>query len=141
VPSLAATYRQPAPALEVSTAKGTVALAREDDDAVVCDRCVIAHTTFARMRGLLGRRELPAGEGMLIRPAPSIQTFFMRFPIDVVFLSRRGDVLKVCEDVRPWRAAAARRAHSTLELAAGEARRRGIETGQRLIPHQLAHQE
>ena len=140
VSSLAATDR-PAAALETSTARGTVTLLREGDGTVVCERCVVAHTTLARMRGLLGRRELPPGEGMLIRPAPSIQTFFMRFPIDVVFLSRRGDVLKVSEDVRPWRAAAARRAHSTLELPAGEARRRGIETGQRLIPHQLGQQE
>src|SRR5204863_8211201 len=122
-------------------AGGTVGVERDSDGAVVCERCVVADTMFRRMRGLLGRRELPRGEGMLIRPAPSVQTFFMRFPIDVVFLSRRGDVLKVSEDVRPWRAAAARRAHSTLELPAGEARRRGIETGQRLIPHQLGQQE
>jgi uncharacterized membrane protein (UPF0127 family) len=96
---------------------------------------------FSRMRGLLGRRELPAGEGLLIRPAPSVHTFFMRFPIDVVFLNRDGEVLKVCEDVRPWRAAAARRAHSTLELAAGEARRRGIAVGQRLVTHDPSQQE
>ena len=124
-----------------SKAKGVVALVRESDGAVVCERCTIAHTTFARMRGLLGRRELPQGEGMLIRPAPSIQTFFMRFPIDVVFLHRDGDVLKVCEDVRPWRAAAARRAHSTLELPSGEAKRRGIAVGDKLVTHDPSHQE
>jgi uncharacterized membrane protein (UPF0127 family) len=112
----------------------TVVLTREDDGAIVCERCVVADTIFTRMRGLLGRRELPRGEGMLIRPAPSVMTFFMAFPIDVVFLSRDGEVLKVCEEVRPWRAAAARRAHSTLELPAGEARLRGIEPGQRLVP-------
>ena len=124
---------RPAAAAETSTAKGTVALARESDGAVVCERCVVADTMFRRMRGLLGRRELPRGEGILIRPAPSVHTFFMAFPIDVVFLSRDGDVLKVCEGVRPWRAAAARRAHSTLELAAGEAGRRAIAPGQRLV--------
>jgi uncharacterized protein len=124
-----------------SKAKGVVALVRESDEAVVCERCTIAHTTFARMRGLLGRSELPRGEGMLIRPAPSIQTFFMRFPIDVVFLHRDGDVLKVCEDVRPWRAAAARRAHSTLELPSGEAKRRGIAVGDKLVTHDPSHQE
>ena len=123
------------PSAGLSAAKGTVALGRVRDGAVVCDRCKIAGTMFARMRGLLGRRELPPGEGLLIRPSPSVHTFFMRFPIDVVFLSRDGDVLKVCEGVRPWRAAAARRAHSTLELAAGEARRRGIEVGHRLVTH------
>ena len=124
-----------------SKAKGVVALVRESDGAVVCERCAVAYTTFARMRGLLGRRELPRGEGMLIRPAPSIQTFFMRFPIDVVFLHRDGDVLKVCEDVRPWRAAAARRAHSTLELRSGEAKRRGIAVGDKLVTHDPSHQE
>lgn len=122
-------------------AKGVVTLARARDGAVVCERCTVAHTTLARMRGLLGRRTLPQGEGMLIRPAPSVMTFFMRFPIDVVFLNRDGDVLKVCEDVRPWRAAAARRAHSTLELPAGEARRRGVAVGDRLVTHDPSHEE
>ena len=130
VASLAVTDRTSA-----TLAKGSVTLERESDGAVVCNRCVVADTMFRRMRGLLGRRELPRGEGMLIRPAPSVHTFFMRFPIDVVFLSRDGEVLKVCANVRPWRAAAARRAHSTLELAAGEAERRGITPGQRLVIH------
>ena len=84
------------------------------------------------MRGLLGRRELPPGEGMLIRPAPSIHTFFMRFPIDVVFLSRDGDVLKIAPHVKAWRTRSCRRAYAVLELAAGEAERRGIAPGQRL---------
>jgi uncharacterized membrane protein (UPF0127 family) len=84
---------------------------------------------LARMRGLLGRRSLPAGEGLLIRPAPSVHTFFMRFPIDVVFLSRSGDVLKVCADVGPWRARSCRGAYAVLELAAGEAERGGVVTG------------
>lgn len=129
------------PTSSTASAKGVVTLARAGDGTIVCERCSVAHTTFARMRGLLGRRELPSGEGMLIRPAPSIQTFFMRYPIDVVFLNRDGEVLKVCEDVRPWRAAAARRAHSTLELAAGEAKRRGIAVGQRLVTHAPTQQE
>jgi uncharacterized membrane protein (UPF0127 family) len=85
-----------------------------------------------RMKGLLGRRELPPGEGMLIRPAPSIHTFFMRFPIDAVFLSRDGDVLKISPNVKPWRVRSCRRAHAVLELAVGEAERRGMARGQRL---------
>ena len=127
--------------VETASRTRTVVLEREDDGAIVCERCVVADTMFRRMRGLLGRRELPRGEGMLIRPAPSVHTFFMAFPIDVVFLSREGDVVKVCEDVRPWRAAAARRAHSTLELAAGEARRRGIAPGARLVTYDPERQE
>jgi hypothetical protein len=83
------------------------------------------------MRGLLGKRGLDSGEGLLIRPAPSIHTFFMRFPIDVVFLSRQGEVLKVAERVPPWRARSCRHSYAVLELAAGEAGRRGIAVGDR----------
>ena len=84
------------------------------------------------MRGLLGRKELPDGEGILLRPAGSVHTFFMRFSIDVVFLSREGEVLKVARALPPWRTAAARRAKAVLELAADEADRRGIRVGSRL---------
>lgn len=109
-----------------------VALRRFPDDAVVCERCTVADKMWPRMKGLLGRRSIDQGEGILIRPAPSIHTFFMRFPIDAVFLSRDGDVLKVSSDVKPWRARSCRRAHAVLELSAGEAARRGIARGQRL---------
>jgi uncharacterized membrane protein (UPF0127 family) len=84
------------------------------------------------MKGLLGRRELAAGEGLLIRPAPSIHTFFMRFAIDAIFVSREGEVLKVSANVGPWRTRSCRRAHAVLELAAGEAARRGVSVGDRI---------
>ncbi len=58
--------------------------------------------------------------------------FFMRFAIDAVFLSRDGEVLKVAANVRPWRTAGARGAKAVIELAAGEAGRRGIRVGTRL---------
>lgn len=103
-----------------------------DDGATICERCTVADTMLPRMKGLLGRRELPPGEGMLIEPAPSIHTFFMRFPIDAVFLSRDNEVLKVSPNVKAWRTRSCRRAFAVLELAAGEAGRRGIEPGLRL---------
>jgi uncharacterized membrane protein (UPF0127 family) len=98
----------------------------------VCERCLVADRILPRMRGLLGRRGLGAGEGLLLRPAPSVQTFFMRFPIDVVFLDRAGTVLKVRSALRPWRVAGCRRAHATLELPSGTANRRAIARGDRL---------
>jgi uncharacterized protein len=105
---------------------------RTTDRQVVCERCLVAETPLARMRGLLGRRGLESGEGLLLRPAPSVHTFFMRFAIDVVFLARDGEVVKVVHRLRPWRTAAARGARAVLELPAGEAERRGIHPGIRL---------
>jgi uncharacterized membrane protein (UPF0127 family) len=106
---------------------------RLDDGRTVCERCVLADTALARMKGLLGRRELPTGEGILLRPASSVHTGFMRFPIDVVFLDRDGYVLRVVDRLAPWRIAAHRRANAVLELRAGDAERRGIEAGDRLL--------
>jgi uncharacterized membrane protein (UPF0127 family) len=118
-------------------ARGVVRLTR-DDGTVVCERCTVAHRILPRMIGLLGRKSLRAGEGILIRPAPSIHTFFMRFPIDVVFVSRQGEVLKIAEHVAPWRARSCRHSYAVLELAAGEAGRRGIAVGDRIDTAQPA---
>ena len=102
------------------------------DGQVVCEQCHVADSPWPRMRGLLGRRGLESGEGLLLRPTGSVHTFFMRFPIDVVFLSREGEVLKVAQALPPWRTAGARRAKAALELAADEAERREIRVGTRL---------
>jgi uncharacterized membrane protein (UPF0127 family) len=105
-----------------------VALAN-DDGTVVCERCLLAETSLARLRGLLGRSGLSSGEGLLLRPAASVHTAFMRFTIDVVFLDRDLRVLKVAPEVVPWRTAGCRGARAVLELPAGEASLRGLREG------------
>jgi uncharacterized membrane protein (UPF0127 family) len=99
---------------------------------VVCEHTVIADQALRRMRGLLLRPSLPAGEGLLLQPAPSVHTVFMRFPIDVIFLDRNLQVVKLVERLAPWRAASARHARAALELASGEASARRLEIGDRL---------
>jgi uncharacterized membrane protein (UPF0127 family) len=110
----------------------TAAVLIDSTGEVVCPRCVVAETARSRLRGLLGRRGLPPGEGLLLRPAASIHTAFMRFPIDVVFLDRDFEVIAVVPELRPWRATARRGARSVLEVPAGECERRGISAGIRL---------
>jgi uncharacterized membrane protein (UPF0127 family) len=100
---------------------------------VVAERGLIADRPRERMRGLLGRDSLPAGEALLLQPAPSIHTARMRFAIDVVFLDRNLQVLKVVERMRPWRTTSCRRSRTTLELAAGEIATRGLATGDQLV--------
>lgn len=113
-------------------------------ERVVCERGFVADRAFPRMRGLLGRSHLPEGEGLLLEPAYAIHTAFMRFPIDVVFLDSHMRVMKVVDSLAPWRTAGAHLAFSTLELAAGEAKRRSVAVGDRLDVQevgepQLAH--
>jgi uncharacterized membrane protein (UPF0127 family) len=105
-----------------------------DDGAVVCRSCRLAATFLTRLRGLLGRRGLGEGEGLLIRPTSSIHMFFMRFTLDVAFLDRDGRVVKLVPGLRPWRMSFAPGARSALELSAGEIERQKLRVGDVLQP-------
>ena len=86
---------------------------------VLASRLELAGTGETRRKGLLGRKNLPPGDGLWIAPCESVHTFFMRFAIDLVYLDRNLQVRKVRSNVGPWRLSACLRAHSVLELPAG----------------------
>src|SRR5438105_1994876 len=91
----------------------------ETKKVVVARRVRRASSLWARGRGLLGDASLPADEGLWLKPCRSIHTFFMRFPIDVLFLDPQGIALSKAT-LAPWRFSRwERRADSVLELAAG----------------------
>jgi uncharacterized membrane protein (UPF0127 family) len=119
--------RRTLPLCRVRTAQGTI----------LCERCEVPAGSFARMRGLLGRDGLEPGTGMLIDASPSVHMFFMRFPIDVVFLDRDRTVVGVRHALRPWHVAGARRAVAALELPAGAAAAAGVEEGDVLVLEDL----
>lgn len=89
----------------------------------------VAADSATRKKGLLGREGLPEDVGLVIAPTNAVHTFFMRFSIDIVFVSRAGAVLKVSEAVPAWRMAAAWRGYAVVELAAGGASRAGLAKG------------
>jgi len=80
----------------------------------------VAQTFRERALGLIGRRGLAAGTGLLIERCNAIHTCFMRFPIDATFLDRQGRVVRVVRNIRPWRLLVwgGWRAASVLETAA-----------------------
>lgn len=82
----------------------------------------VARTFFARAKGLIGRRGLPPGRGLLILKCNSIHMFFMRFAIDAIFLDAHDNVVKRVRNVRPWRPFVwgGWRARKVLEVAAGD---------------------
>jgi uncharacterized protein len=99
---------------------------------VVCDVCHLANKPHTRLKGVIGWKQLNKGEGVLIRPTFSIHTAFVRFPLDAVFLDEEMKVVSIKHELKPWRLAAARKAKAVLELAAGESKRLGLESGDRL---------
>jgi uncharacterized membrane protein (UPF0127 family) len=92
-----------------------------------------AESFWARLVGLMGRSSLEEGEGLLLAPCASVQTLFMRFPIDVIFVDGDARVVKVAPALRPFRLAlGGRGAREALEVAAGAAARSDTAVGDRL---------
>jgi uncharacterized protein len=71
--------------------------------AILAWRAELAASPWRRARGLLGRRALPVGAGLVLRPCAWVHTVGMAFPIDVVHLDAGGRVLRVVPNLRPWR--------------------------------------
>ena len=105
---------------------------RREDGRVVAESVTVADSTMRRLRGLLGKGDLPSGQGILLRPAWSIHTAFMRFPIDVVFLDADQVVVKIVPRLAPFKTASCRGAREVIELRAGECDRRGLSLGDRV---------
>jgi uncharacterized membrane protein (UPF0127 family) len=92
-----------------------------------------ATSMWARFWGLMGKKPLPEGEALLIDPCSSVHTMFMRFPIDVVYISKDNRVVKIAPEMRAWRAGlGGKGAHKVLEMLPGTAAAVGLEVSDEL---------
>lgn len=108
------------PVYRLETAAGTV----------VAEHVEVADGIMSRFMGLMFRPSLPDGHGLALRPCNSIHMFFMRFPLDVLFVDGDGKVLRVLDSIKPWRASTlVRGSKGAIELPAGTARRAGVSPG------------
>lgn len=104
------------------------------DSSIVVERLEIPNTAIGRMRGLLGRDGLSSGDGMLLTDCRWVHTWFMRFPIDVVFLNATYQVVGLRANLHPWRfSPLVFAACMTLELPAGSIARLGIQQNAQLL--------
>ncbi len=94
---------------------------------LIGDRIDVAGTSAERTRGLLKRAGLSEGEGLWIVPCEGVHTFFMKFPLDLIYIDRKHLVRKAVANVRPWRLSMCIMAHSILELPAGTIERSGTK--------------
>ena len=88
---------------------------------------------LGRIKGLLGRRNLSKEEALLLKGTRCIHTFFMAFPIDVVFINREALIIGYKENLRPFRVCSGPRGtYSILEIAAGSIKEIDLEKGDRV---------
>ena len=93
----------------------------------------IASSMVARMKGLLGRKELKKGESLWIKPCNSIHTIGMKFPIDVLFLDSTNIVMEIKKQLPVYRITGIYfRASSVLELPAGTLQETNTQVGDRI---------
>jgi uncharacterized membrane protein (UPF0127 family) len=99
-------------------------------NVVLVERGYVAASLWTRLRGLLGRAPLQAGDGLLLRGEKAIHTVGMGYPIDVLFLDRSGQVVHLYHAMPPLRASPyVRRAQDILELPPGVLAKTGTALG------------
>jgi uncharacterized protein len=104
---------------------------------VLAEAAEVADTSAKRRTGLLKHERLEPGTGLWISPCESVHTFFMKFPIDLVYLDRARKVRKVRRAVPAWRLSMCLTAHSILELPAGVIEQTGTAVGDELAIEKL----
>lgn len=103
-------------------------------NSVLGEAIEVAATSVQRVKGLLGRDCLADGQGLLFKHASSLHTFFMQFPIDIIFADKNGKVLKVAPEVRPFKLVAAPlRSFFAIELPVGAIEHSQTRPGDHLI--------
>lgn len=86
---------------------------------VLANDVILARTFFTRIKGLLGKKDFPQGEALVLEPCNSIHTFFLRFAIDVIFVDSDNKIISA-RSYRPWRMSPIfSRAKFALELPSG----------------------
>jgi hypothetical protein len=105
-----------------------------DKGTMLVTRGTLASSFLARFLGLMGRRGVADGGGLLIASSSSIHSFFMRFRFDAIFIDKDGRVVKIVPAMRQWWIAfGGKGARDVLELPAGVAARTSTEPGDRLV--------
>ena len=98
-------------------------------NTVLAQAADLADSGAKRRTGLLKHERLAPGEGLWIVPCEAVHTFFMKFPIDLVYLDKQRRVRKVRHAVPAWRMSGCLAAHSVLELPAGTVAESGTAVG------------
>jgi uncharacterized membrane protein (UPF0127 family) len=102
-------------------------------DTVVAARCRVAESIVQRILGLHLLPQLESGEGLLLPGATTIDTTFMSYPIDLVFVDRSGRVTRTVPDLPPWRMVVRTfGGRDCIELPSGTAAAAGVEAGDEL---------
>lgn len=122
----------------VETMRRTVHVRNTTRQTDIAHHARVADTFWTRLRGLIGREPLAPGEGLVIVPCKGVHMWFMRFPIDVIYVGEGDRVVDVDENLQPWAIGRPRReSRYVIEVPAGMVAATGTRPGDRLVLEEL----
>jgi uncharacterized protein len=120
---------------KLRSSASTVQVLNDTKGSSLGQQVALARSFWRRGKGLMFRSNLPPGTGLVIDPCSSIHTFWMRFPIDVLYVDREGTVLRADRAMKPWRFGPlfVRHGRYVIELPAGTIEQSQTAQGDRVI--------
>lgn len=120
--------------------KKTVSVVKYSNQTIIATRCKLANSFFSRLQGLIGKKILQPGEGLWITRCKEIHMWWMKIPIDVLFLKKHRDshqgrkhyeINSFYKNLKPWHLLPVRdsNASDTLELPSGSVERFQLQKG------------
>jgi len=76
-------------------------LVKRETNEVILENAEVADNFISRFLGLMGKNDLPEDAGLIIKPCNSVHCFFMRFPIDVIFVDSNDRVVHIMPAMKP----------------------------------------
>ncbi len=108
-------------------------------DLYLAESAGMAVNFLTRFRGLMLRKSLPEGEGLVLIPGGQIHMFFMLIALDVVHADKQGKILRIVQGIKPWRLGPmVRKCRMVIELPVGTIARTGTEVGDVLTLEDVA---
>ncbi|MFA9556304.1 DUF192 domain-containing protein [Evansella sp. AB-rgal1] len=103
------------------------------NDRVIAANVNQAYSFFKRLKGLMFTKKLPIGDGLHIKPCPSVHTYFMNYAIDILYINKDNQVVAIDEALAPGKVGKRYKgAHSVVELSAGTVKRSETKVGQKM---------
>ena len=131
---MVAVETEPRPSSEAEDDLSSVVVTNVTKGTVLADKAQRAGGFIGRGKGLMFAPPQPSGSGLIIEPCNSIHMFFMRYPLDIIFIDREGEVLFMYEGIKPWRMGRlVKGARMAIELPEGTIARTATRVGDRLL--------
>tara|TARA_B100000315_G_C14593773_1_gene597488 strand:- start:8963 stop:9319 length:357 start_codon:yes stop_codon:yes gene_type:complete len=107
----------------------TYTIKKKDSQQPIIKSARLADTFFLRLLGLMFRKSIRQDQALVFYNAPSIHMFFMRFPLDILFLDKESKIIRICHSLKPWKMVFTPGARTTIEMASKKAAENSLKAG------------